>query len=47
MDDAQELSKLDALFPAMLGEMNGCVTAQNAPLNQTQRTDPQPENPSG
>ena len=27
MDDVQELSKLDALLPAMLGAFNGCVTA--------------------
>ncbi len=41
MDDVQELSKLDALLLAMLGAVNGCVIAQNAPLNQTQRINPQ------
>jgi hypothetical protein len=35
------LSKLDALLCSDCGEHLGCVTALNAPLNQTQRINPQ------
>ena len=39
VDDVQELGKLDALLPALLGAQ-GCVTALKAPLSRTQRINP-------